>query len=299
MKHRNPPQYRGGFFIELTSSSAYFPLMSRMADEEARLRSVAADRPWRDLPRRLLRRYVARRRLHRPIHWLGSTLFAINIVAIAFLVLDAPLGQTAKNLPHRLIAVAGTVTDAGRLVSVLTAILAAIAIGLFLAARVADRRRAFRVSSLGCGIAYVVGSVLSASIVVHILKYVIGRARPPLYDQYGILGFRPFDGDFLFQSFPSAHSTHVGALFMALALLFPRLRLTFLSLGLWLGVTRIIIGVHYPSDVAAGLALGAGFAFMAAILFSRFGLVFRKGPGGWPIPRLHSLNRRRKTIANL
>jgi undecaprenyl-diphosphatase len=198
-----------------------------------------------------------------------------------------------------LIVVAGTVTDAGRLISVLTAILAAIAVGLFVAARVADQRRAFRISSVGYAVAYIATSVLSASIVVHILKYAIGRARPPLYGQYGILGFRPFDGDFLFQSFPSAHSTHVGALFMALALLFPRLRLLFLSLGLWLGVTRIIIGVHYPSDVATGLALGAGVAFTAAILFSRFGLVFRTGPDGWPIPRLQRPNRRRKTIVNL
>ncbi|MDE1996093.1 MAG: phosphatase PAP2 family protein, partial [Rhizobiaceae bacterium] len=118
-----------------------------------------------------------------------------------------------------------------------------------------------------------------------LLKYVIGRARPPLYEQYGIFAFKPFNGDFLFESFPSAHSANVGAFFVALALVFPRLRLLFISLGIWLGVTRVIIGVHYPSDVTAGLALGAWIAFAIAIIFSRFGLVFSAGPTGWPIPR--------------
>ncbi len=136
-------------------------------------------------------------------------------------------------------------------------------------------------------VAYVGLSVLSASIVVNILKYAIGRARPLLYDQYGIFGFEPFHGDFLFQSFPSAHSANVGALFAALALLFPRFRLLFVGIGLWLGASRIIIGVHYPSDVAAGLALGAWIAFAVAILFSRFGLVFSKDKINWPPPRLN------------
>jgi undecaprenyl-diphosphatase len=73
---------------------------------------------------------------------------------------------------------------------------------------------------------------------------------------------------------------------MTLALLFPRFRVVFLGLGLWLAATRIIIGVHYPSDVAAGLALGAWFAFATSIIFARFGLVFSVGLKGWPLPRL-------------
>ncbi len=255
--------------------------------------------PWQ----RLLRRYDARRNLHRRIPWRGYALSSINIVAIAFLVFDVPLGAAARDLPPQLIAVAAAVTDAGRLVWVLLAICAILLAAILVPTRLTDLRRRFRTIRVVHSAAYVAASVLSASIVVHLLKYAIGRARPPLYGQYGIFGFEPFHGDFLFQSFPSAHSAHMGALLAALALLFPRFRLAFLGLGLWLAATRIVIGVHYPSDVIAGLALGAWFAFATAILFSRFGLVFSTARSSWPAPRLDHGTRSggdsRKSVKNL
>jgi undecaprenyl-diphosphatase len=237
--------------------------------------------PWR----RLARRYDLRRGRHRRLAWLGYALTTVNIVLLAFLVFDAPLGQTAKNLPPRLIAVAGAITDIGRLVWILAATIVALTFGLLIARHLSRAHGRYQAAHLIRKVIYVGLSVLSASLVVHFLKYAIGRARPPLYDEYGIFGFEPFHGDFLFQSFPSAHSAHVGALFAALALLFPRFRLLFVGIGLWLGATRIIIGVHYPSDVAAGLALGAWIAFAVAILLSRFGLVFSTAQTGLPLPR--------------
>ncbi|KAA0698861.1 phosphatase PAP2 family protein [Neorhizobium sp. P12A] len=234
----------------------------------------------------LSRRYAVRSKLRRPIPWMVYALSAVNIVAIAFFILDAPLGQTAKTLPPHLITLANAVTDLGRLVWVLVMVSAVLAASVFAAARLSDGRRRFRLSYVERVAAYVAISVLSASIAVHILKYAIGRARPLVYDQYGIFSLHPFNGDFLFQSFPSAHSAHVGALFAALALLFPRLRALFIGLALWLAATRVIIGVHYPSDVIAGLALGFWFAYATAIVFSRFGLVFSLSLAGWPLPRL-------------
>ncbi|AYG61187.1 phosphatase PAP2 family protein [Rhizobium jaguaris] len=240
-------------------------------------------RPWQ----RLARRYDVRRSRHGRLPWLAYTLTATNIVILAFLVFDTPLGQAVKNLSPRLIAVAGAVTDIGRLASILAAIAVVFAVSLSVIRRRSPAHRRYRTAHLIRIVAYVSLSVVSTSIIVNLLKDAIGRARPLLYDQYGILGFEPFHGGFLFQSFPSAHSANVGALFVALALLFPRFRLLFVSVGLWLGASRIIIGVHYPSDVAAGLALGAWIAFAVAILFSRFGLVFSTGRDGWPRPRLN------------
>jgi membrane-associated phospholipid phosphatase len=240
---------------------------------------------------RLERRYAASRSLHGRIPWVGYALSSINLVAVAFLVFDAPLGATARNLPTRLVWFAGEVTDIGRLVSVLAAVCAVLIVGLLLARRLSVIQRRHRIAYFVRLAIYVAMSVLSASIVVHILKYAIGRARPPLFDLLGILHFEPFHGGFLYQSFPSAHSTHAGAFLTALSLLFPRFRLVFVGLGLWLGATRVIVGVHYPSDVIAGLALGAWFAFATAIIFSRFGLLFSLAPNGLPVPR--------KAIANL
>jgi undecaprenyl-diphosphatase len=251
---------------------------------QERMTGIANRKPklWTELSRR----YNARRTIHHRIPWKGFTLSAINIVVIAFFVFDAPLGQAAKNLPAPLISIAGYVTDIGKLAWILIAVATVLVTGYLVGRRLSGVRRKFRTVYLGQMACYIGLSVLSASIAVHILKFAIGRARPPLYEKEGILGAHPFNGDFLYQSFPSAHSAHIGALFMALALLFPRFRLVFLGLGLWLAATRVIIGVHYPSDVAAGLALGAWFAFATSVIFARFGLVFSVGLKGWPLPRL-------------
>lgn len=253
----------------------------------------APDRAGRSFWRLMGARYSARRHQHRPLPFLGYALSVINIVVIAFLVLDAPLGKTAKDLPPALVAIAGDVTNVGQILRVLGAIIVIFVVGLLLARRMADLRRGFRLAHLRWMSAYLIVSVLSASAVVHVAKTVIGRARPLVYDQYGIFGFRPFNDTFLFQSFPSAHSTQVGAFCVALALLFPRFRLALVGVALWIGATRVILGVHYPSDVAAGLGLGAWFAFATAVLFSRFGRLFALSPNGYPVPRVRRPMRRR------
>ncbi|WP_179382143.1 phosphatase PAP2 family protein [Streptomyces sp. SA15] len=62
-------------------------------------------------------------------------------------------------------------------------------------------------------------------------------------------------------SFPSNHATIAGAAAVALALVRRAvIRLT-ASLALLMAFSRVFVGVHYPHDVAAGLALGAVVAF--------------------------------------
>ncbi|MDM9649763.1 phosphatase PAP2 family protein [Rhizobium sp. S163] len=238
----------------------------------------------------LKKRYQARRTIHRRVPWKGFAFSAINAVAIAFFVFDRPLGIAAKELAQPLVTLAGDVTDIGRLAWILTGLTTVVATAYLVRRRLWKVRERFRMIYFGQMTAYVALSVLFTAIIANSLKFAIGRARPLIYDQEGIFSFAPFNMDFLHQSFPSGHSANIGALFMALALLFPRFRLGFIGIGLWLGATRIIIGVHYPSDVTAGLALGAWMAFATSVLFARFGLVFSIGrDGGWPIPRLSRL----------
>ena len=242
------------------------------------------------LPARLRERYRTRSHLTRRIRWVGFTLSSLNIVLLAFLVFDTPLGIAADELPHRLIGFAGNVTDLGTLAVILTASVTVLIAAMVIGRKMRNRRRRYRMAVLGQIAVYLGLSVVFASSFTHVLKFAIGRARPLLYDSEGILGFHPFANDFLFESFPSGHSTHIGGVFAALALLFPRYRLMFFALGIWLGATRIILGVHYPSDVAAGLAVGAWFAFATAILFARFGILFILPENGWPLPRFAGLH---------
>jgi membrane-associated phospholipid phosphatase len=66
-------------------------------------------------------------------------------------------------------------------------------------------------------------------------------------------------------SFPSDHSVIAGAFAAGLLLLDQRLGLLATLLGLLIAFARVYAGVHYPGDVAAGLAIGATIGFATVI----------------------------------
>lgn len=105
-------------------------------------------------------------------------------------------------------------------------------------------------------------ALLAASLAASGLKELAGRARPPLADP-GLSALVTLPGD---PSMPSGHAATAAAAAVVVALRHPRLRLPVLALALAIGLSRIYLGVHYPADVLAGLALGAavGAAVVAA-----------------------------------
>lgn len=85
----------------------------------------------------------------------------------------------------------------------------------------------------------------------YLVKLAVGRPRP-VVDGYPPLGGAPSS-----LSFPSAHATSSAAAAIALARLAPEARPYLFALAAAICVSRPYLGLHYPSDVAAGLALGA------------------------------------------
>ncbi|MCJ8056468.1 phosphatase PAP2 family protein [Shinella curvata] len=120
---------------------------------------------------------------------------------------------------------------------------------------------------------------------VHLIKLIVGRARPELFADHGAYSLTPFAYHDLYSSFPSGHSAAVGAFFGAFSMLVPRLRPLFLLGALVIGLSRIIVGAHYPSDVAAGLLLGLWTAIATAFVFAHRDWLFRFDARGWPLPK--------------
>ena len=102
----------------------------------------------------------------------------------------------------------------------------------------------------------VFASVFCASFVGIILKVLIGRARPVFYEALGMTGFYPFARDWAFHSMPSGHTMASFAGLVMIGMLVPRAKWFTWTLAIVIGVSRICVGAHWPSDVVLGAFIG-------------------------------------------
>jgi undecaprenyl-diphosphatase len=97
-------------------------------------------------------------------------------------------------------------------------------------------------------------SVLSGAVIVYVLKAVVGRARPDLWDTEWYWG----------SSFPSGHTLVVAALATAAVIVANRIwpgsrKFAMLIAFAWIfsvGISRLVLGVHWPTDVLAAVCIG-------------------------------------------
>jgi membrane-associated phospholipid phosphatase len=120
-------------------------------------------------------------------------------------------------------------------------------------------------------------TVAAAGLADDALKIVFGRARPYVWLAGDDSGFRFFRYSAKFASFPSGHTTASVAAALALGALFPRRRPAFLLAALAIALSRIVLDVHYLSDVIAGALLGSAIAFW---------VLERLRKQGWLSPRI-------------
>jgi len=63
-------------------------------------------------------------------------------------------------------------------------------------------------------------------------------------------------------SFPSNHALTNAAVVMVWSLWFPKMAKFLLPFAVFIGFTRIYVGVHYPFDIFFGLLFGFGFGYL-------------------------------------
>jgi undecaprenyl-diphosphatase len=120
--------------------------------------------------------------------------------------------------------------------------------------------------------AVLVGAVVLAQITNDIAKALYDRPRPDLVDH----------GSYVYSaSFPSGHSMLSATTYLTLAMLISSLEPTRSTKVLvyilsaivvaMVGVSRVYLGVHWPSDVIGGWALGAAWSLLAWIVLLKLG----------------------------
>jgi hypothetical protein len=89
--------------------------------------------------------------------------------------------------------------------------------------------------------------------IIDIIKENVKRSRPYWIDNR----IKPLEGTEEFSySFPSGHATASRFIALHLSKKFPQLKSDLIKLSEQIARTRIQAGVHFPSDIKAGLALG-------------------------------------------
>jgi undecaprenyl-diphosphatase len=107
---------------------------------------------------------------------------------------------------------------------------------------------------------------LLAAIVSSVMKDAYGRARPDLVPHLDHVNNL---------SYPSGHASNAIAFFMLAALIVPRANRQLwmgaaIAVSLLIGLSRPLLGVHWPTDVIGGWLLGLAFALIGAMVVERF-----------------------------
>ncbi len=101
----------------------------------------------------------------------------------------------------------------------------------------------------------IVGSSLGTLIYKMLKKHTV-RPRPYQVHQVIVMGERPLDHF----SFPSGHTLHAVMATICLGYVQPILLIVMLPFMILVALSRMVLGLHYPSDVMVGALLGAAVA---------------------------------------
>ena len=95
------------------------------------------------------------------------------------------------------------------------------------------------------------------------IKHATGRQRPCNVEKAIQLGTAPLDH----YSFPSGHTLHAVGFSTVALYSYPELAWVLVPFASLVAASRIILGLHYPTDVLAGAAIGASIAASCLIVF--------------------------------
>jgi undecaprenyl-diphosphatase len=121
-------------------------------------------------------------------------------------------------------------------------------------------------------------AVASSGLLVDLIKFLCGRARPTKLLTENLYGFYLFETSSRMTSFPSGHSNTAAAIGLVLWYLWPRSWPLGLLLAGSVMLSRVAVLKHYPSDTLAGAYIAVVTTFYLYQYFCRRSpAVFKRG----------------------
>ena len=104
---------------------------------------------------------------------------------------------------------------------------------------------------------------LSGTLLYKWLKGKTLRPRPYEVHQDIWLAGTPLDKF----SFPSGHTLHAVVFSLVAIGYYPQIAIIVVPFAVMVGLSRVVLGLHYPSDVVAGALIGATIARLSFFIF--------------------------------
>ncbi len=119
-----------------------------------------------------------------------------------------------------------------------------------------DKKNAFRT------IAAISIALLIVGYASPTLKELFHRPRPHIFwENVHVIFAKPHN-----DAFPSGHAMVIFAAMFMLSHYYPKLSPWFYAAAVWVGMTRVYVGAHYPTDIVGGMIFGVLCGWLASVI---------------------------------